>query len=103
MVTFGVRFRVSVRVSVNSFRASFSVLLHAQQYSTLTVRYRNHSDNNTRLQISPTTGACRSVSRPVSSIDTSSTVEPLFYDHPQNQIGVVVKEGWSSTRGLTIL
>ena len=31
------------------------------------------------------------------------TVEPLFYDHPQNQIGVVVKEGWSSTRGLTIL
>ena len=30
------------------------------------------------------------------------TVEPLFYDHPQNQIGVVVKEGWSSTRGLTI-
>ena len=23
----------------------------------------------------------------------SSTVEPLFYDHPQNQIGVVVKEG----------
>ena len=32
-----------------------------------------------------------------------NTVEPLFYDHPQNQIGVVVKEGWSSTRGLTIL
>ena len=31
------------------------------------------------------------------------TVEPRFYDHPQNQIGVVVKEGWSSTRGLTIL
>ena len=33
----------------------------------------------------------------------SYTVEPLFYDHPQNQIGVAVKEGWSSTRGLTIL
>ena len=30
-------------------------------------------------------------------------VEPLFYDHPQNQIGVVVKQGWSSTRGLIIL
>ena len=36
-------------------------------------------------------------------MDLSSRVEPLFYDHPQNQIGVVVKEGWSSTRGLTIL
>ena len=34
---------------------------------------------------------------------TPITVKPLFYDHPQNQIGVVVKEGWSSTRGLTIL
>ena len=32
-----------------------------------------------------------------------TTVEPLLYDHHQNQIGVVVKEGWSSTRGLTIL
>ena len=32
-----------------------------------------------------------------------STIEPLFYDHSQNQIGVFVKEGWSSTRGLTIL
>ena len=32
-----------------------------------------------------------------------STVEPLFYDHPQNQIGLVVKQGWSSTRGLIIL
>ena len=31
------------------------------------------------------------------------TVEPLFYDHSQNQIGVVVKQGWSSTRGLIIL
>ena len=36
------------------------------------------------------------------SDDIRCTVEPLFYDHPQNQIGVVVKEGWSSTRGLTI-
>ena len=32
-----------------------------------------------------------------------ATVEPLFYDHPQNQIGVVVAQGWSSTRGLIIL
>ena len=32
-----------------------------------------------------------------------NTVEPLFYDHPQNQIGVVVKQGWSSMRGLIIL
>ena len=31
------------------------------------------------------------------------TVEHLFYDHPQNHIGVVVKEGCSSTRSLTIL
>ena len=31
------------------------------------------------------------------------TVEPLFYDHLQNQIGVVVKQGWSYTRGLLIL
>ena len=30
-----------------------------------------------------------------------STVEPLFYDHPQNHIGVVVKAGWSFMRGLT--
>ena len=29
---------------------------------------------------------------------TSSTVEPLLYDHPQNHIGVVVKEGWSLVR-----
>ena len=29
------------------------------------------------------------------------TVEPLFYDHPQNHIGVVVKAGWSFMRGLT--
>ena len=26
------------------------------------------------------------------------TVEPLLYDHPQNHIGVVVKEGWSLVR-----
>ena len=32
-----------------------------------------------------------------------NTVETLFYDHPQNQIGVVVNQGWSSTRGLNIL
>ena len=37
------------------------------------------------------------------NIRISTTVEPLFYDHPQNQIGVVVKQGWSSTRGLIIL
>ena len=36
-------------------------------------------------------------------LDYVNIVEPLFYDHPQNQIGVVVKEGWSATRGLTIL
>ena len=37
------------------------------------------------------------------SVGNAATVEPLFYVHPQNQIGVVVKEGWSSTRDLTIL
>ena len=26
--------------------------------------------------------------------DNVNTVEPLFYDHPQNRIGVVVKDGW---------
>ena len=31
----------------------------------------------------------------------ANTVEPLFYDHPQNHIGVVVKAGWSFMRGLT--
>ena len=30
-------------------------------------------------------------------------VKPLFYDHPQNHIGVIVKDWWSSTRDLTIL
>ena len=39
----------------------------------------------------------------INAYTISTTVEPLFYDHPQNQIGVVVKEAWSSTRGLTIL
>ena len=31
------------------------------------------------------------------------TVEPLLYDHPQNIIGVVVQEGWSFARDLTII
>ena len=47
MVTFwvNVSVRVSVRVSVsvNYFRDSFSLLLHAQHYSMLPVRHRNHS------------------------------------------------------------
>ena len=44
-VMFEVRFMVVNRVSVrvNSFRDSFSVLLHAQHYSMLTVRHRNPS------------------------------------------------------------
>ena len=29
-------------------------------------------------------------------------VAPLFYDHHQNHVGVVIKEGWSSTRDFTI-
>ena len=49
----------------------------------------------------------RSISRLHSASGTSctvkaiDTVEPLFYDHPQNHIGVVVKAGWSFMRGLT--
>ena len=45
MVRFRVRVGVSVvvRVSVSSFRDSFSVFLRAQHYSILTVRYHNHS------------------------------------------------------------
>ena len=31
-------------------------------------------------------------------LGNTNTVEALFYEHPQNQIGVVVKQGWSSTR-----
>ena len=34
---------------------------------------------------------------------SGNTVLSLVYDHPQNHIGVVVKEGWSSARDLTIL
>ena len=38
---FEVRFMVANRVRVNSFRDSFSVLLHAQHYSMLTIRHRS--------------------------------------------------------------
>ena len=43
----GVRVRFGVRaifsVKVNCFRDSFSAFIHAQQYSMLTVRHRNHT------------------------------------------------------------
>ena len=36
IICLGIRIRVSIRVSVNSFRDSFSVLLRAQHYSLST-------------------------------------------------------------------
>ena len=44
MVRFCVRDRFRVSVGFNSFRDFFSVLLHAQHYSMLAVRHRNHRD-----------------------------------------------------------